>query len=64
MGLPYDTLRTTTCSYYILPTLYNPTLIKYNRSLAEYGRILRVVVDGILSHIAVYCLLIAVVGKT
>jgi len=48
MGLPYNTLCTTTYSYYIPPTLYNLTLAKYSRSLAEYGRILRVAVDGIL----------------
>ena len=64
MGLPHDTLRTTTCSYYTLPTLYNLTLVEYNRSLAEYGRILYIAVDGILPQIAVYCLYIAVVGKT
>jgi len=59
-----DTLRTTTYFYYILPTLYNPTLVEYSKSLAEYSRILRVVVDGILPHIAAYCLYIAVVGRT
>jgi len=63
-GLPYNTLRTTTCSYYIPPTLYNPTLVKYSRSLIEYSRILRVAVDGILLHIAVYCPYIAIVGRT
>ena len=56
MGLPHNTLRTTTYSYYILLTLYNLTLV-------EYGRILRVVVDSILPYIAAYCLYIAVVSR-
>jgi len=47
-------LRITTYSYYILPTLYNLTLVKYNRTLVEYGRTLCVIADGILSHIAAY----------
>jgi len=64
MGLPRDTLRTTTCLHHIPPTLYNPTLVKYSRTLAEYGRILRVAADGILPHIAAHCLHIAVVGRT
>ena len=64
MGLPRDILRMTTCSHHIPLILYNPILIKYSKTLAEYGRILRVAVDGILPHIAVYCLYIAVVGKT
>jgi len=55
MGLPRDTLRTTTCSYYTPPTLYNLTLVKYGKSLAEYGRTLCVAADGILPHIAAYC---------
>ena len=64
MGPPRDTLRTTTCSHYILPTLYNLTLAEYSRSLAEYGRTLRVAVDGILPYIAAHCLYIAVIGRT
>jgi len=64
MGLLYNTLRTTTYSYHIPPTLYNLILVKYSRSLAEYSRTLRVVIDGILPHIAVHYLYIAVVGKT
>jgi len=64
MGLPRDTLHTTTYSYYIPPTPYNPTLVKYSRSLAEYGRTLRVAADGILPHIAAHYLYIAVVGRT
>jgi len=64
MGLPRDTLRTTTCSYYILLTLYNLTLTKYSRTLVEYSRTLCVVIDGILSHIAAYYPHIAIVGKT
>jgi len=63
-GLPRDTLRTTIYSYHILPTLYNLTLVEYSRSLAKYGRILYVAVDGILPHIAAHCLYIATVGKT
>jgi len=63
MGLLRDTLRITTCSYHIPPTLYNPTLAKYSRNLVEYSRILRVATDGILPYIAVYCLYIAVVNK-
>jgi len=35
-GPPYNTLRTTTCSHYIPPTPYNPTLIGYN-SVVGYG---------------------------
>jgi len=64
MGLPYNTLHMTTCSYYTLPTLYNLTLVEYGRSLVEYGRTLRVAADGILPHIAAYYLYIAVVGRT
>jgi len=64
MGLPHNTLRTITCSYHILPTLYNLTLAEYSKSLAEYSRTLRVVIDGILPYIAIYCLYIAVVGRT
>jgi len=71
MGLPRDTLRTTTYSHHIPPTLYNLTLVKYSRNLAEYGkslaeynRTLRVAVDGILLHIAAYYPHIAVVGRT
>jgi len=64
MGLLCDTLRMTTYSYHTLPTPYNLTLVKYSRSLAEYGRILRIAADGILPHIAVHCLYIAVVGRT
>jgi len=63
-GLPHDTLRTTTYSHHIPPTLYNPTLVKYGKSLAEYGRTLRVATDGILPHIAAYYPHIAVVGRT
>jgi len=55
MGLLRDTLRITTYSHYTLLTLYNLTLTEYSRSLVEYGRILRVAVDGILPYIAVYC---------
>ena len=61
---PYNTLRTTTCSYHIPPTLYNPTLAEYSKNLAEYGRTLRVVVDGILPYIAVYCPYIVIIGRT
>jgi len=57
-------LRTTIYSHYIPPTLYNPTLVEYSKSLAEYGRILRVAVDSILPHIAAHCLYIAAVGRT
>jgi len=64
MGLPCNTLRMTTYSYYTPPTLYNLTLVEYGRSLVEYGRILRVAADGILPHIAAHCLYIAVVGRT
>ena len=64
MGLPHNTLRTITCSYHILPTLYNLTLAEYSKSLAEYSRILRVAADGILPHIAAYYLHITIVGKT
>jgi len=64
IGLLHNTLRTTTYSHYIPPTLYNLTLVKYSRTLAEYSRILRVAVDGILPHIAAYCLYIAVVSRT
>jgi len=39
--------------------LYNLTLAKYGKSLAEYGRTLRVAVDGILPHIAAHYLYIA-----
>jgi len=63
-GLPHDTLRTTTCSHYTLPTLYNLTLVKYGKSLAEYSRILCVAADSILPHIAAHCLYIAVVSRT
>jgi len=63
MGLFRDTLRTTTCFYYIPLTLYNLTLAEYGRSLVKYGRTLYVAIDGILPHIAVYYLYIAV-GKT
>ena len=62
-GPPHDTLRTTTCPHHIPPTLYNLTLAKYNKSLAEYGRILRVAVDGILLYITAHCLYIAVVSR-
>jgi len=64
MGLLRDTLCMTTYSYHIPPTLYNPTLVEYNRSLAEYSRILHVAVDGILPYIAAHCLYIAVVSRT
>jgi len=64
MGLPRDTLRITTCSHYISLTLYNLTLAEYSRSLVEYSRTLRVAIDSILLHIAVYCLYIAIVGRT
>ena len=64
MGLPRNTLRITTYSHYIPPTLYNLTLIKYNKSLTEYSRTLRVAADGILLYIAAYCLYIAVVDRT
>jgi len=64
MGPPRDTLRTTTCSYYTPPTLYNLILAEYGKSLAEYGRTLRVAADGILPHIAAHCLYIAVVSRT
>ena len=62
--LPHNTLRTTTYSHHILPTLYNLTLVEYSRSLIEYGRTLRVAVDGILLYITAHCLHIAVVGRT
>jgi len=64
MGLPRNTLRMTTCSYYTLLTLYNLTLAEYGRSLAEYSRILRVAADGILLHIAAHCLYITIVDRT
>ena len=56
MGLPCDTLYITTHSHRILPTLYNPTL-------TEYGRTLRVAADGTLLYIAVYCPHITIVGR-
>ena len=64
MGLPYNTLHITTYSHYIPPTLYNPTLVEYSKSLAEYSRTLRVATDGILPHIAAYYLYITIVGRT
>ena len=57
-------VTTTTYSHHILLISYNPILVKYGRTLAEYSRTLRVAADGILPHIAAYCLYIAVVGKT
>jgi len=61
--LLYNTLYTTTRFYYIPLTLYNLILVKYNKTLVEYNRILYIAVDGILPHIAAYCLYIAIVGK-
>ena len=63
MGLPYNTLHTTTCSHCIPPTPYNPTLAEYGRTLAEYGRTLRVAADSTLTYIAVHCPHITVVGR-
>ena len=45
---PYNTLHTTTSSYRISLTLYNLTLVEYNRTLY-------IVVDGILPYIAAHC---------
>ena len=56
-------MHTTTRSHYILPTLYNLTLVEYSRTLAEYSRILYVAVDGILPHIATHCLYITIIGR-
>jgi len=64
MGLLHNTLRTTTYFYYIPPTLYNPTLAEYGKSLVKYGRILRVTTDCILPYIAAHYPYIAIVGKT
>jgi len=54
----------TTYSYHTPPTLYNLTLIKYNKSLVEYSRTLRVAADGILPHIAAHCPYIIIVNRT
>jgi len=64
MGLPRNTLRITTYSYHTPPTLYNLTLVKYSKSLAEYSRTLYVAADNILLYIAAHCLYIAVIGRT
>jgi len=64
MGLLHNTLRITTYSYHISPTLYNLTLVEYGRTLAKYSRILRVAADGILPYTTAHCPYIAIVGRT